>query len=574
MSNAEILVNIGLENRAIASTLMNATSSRSHTILSIYVETQKQKGDSREFDGNSGKRSRRKLMLVDLAGSERVRRSSSQGTRLAEAKSINSSLSALGNVIAALADLNGVIAVGHTHQHIPYRGSKLTKLLQDSLGGSASTALIATVGPAARNHGETLSTLQFAHRCMSVKGMHQLHVEGASDVDYISECVGLREELSFLEIELSRQQQISAAQVRVYDAAIRQLYGELALTRRIAASSKAEFPPHLGLGQENFDFDKLGVLIDQLSAAAVSFPLAEKESCNAAGMQEWRGLMEDDLSQRHGGTRTSHRDYTPENSATPGSAMKGFSQMRGVGGAGHASHIGVGIGKAYSDDVSIRSMEVARMRREDLNKRSSALSSLLPQIAGSVPNREAYFCSRLPSKVERTPLQRRELIPSTTNASSSEAIELHDHCGVHYEVMLPGRNSSLQSDGIAPSGSSQRIDDLQPRGGHINCSISSGEAIHEGKDVDGVEVCDLVDQIRSLSASQLALLNPAMREQVMAIRRLAESDADVADSRCDDRDKTNADTEWSSKSSDRPLYWQHRYRNYSVVECDYLSERD
>ena len=511
-------------------------------------------------------------MLVDLAGSERVRRSSSQGARLAEAKSINSSLSALGNVIAALADLNSVIAVGHTHQHIPYRGSKLTKLLQDSLGGSASTALIATVGPAARNHGETLSTLQFAHRCMSVKGMYQLHVEGASDVDYISECVGLREELSFLEIELSRQQQISAAQVRVYDTAIRQLYGELALTRRIAASSKAEFPPHLELGQDSFDFDKLGVLIDQLSAAAVSVPLEEKESCKAAGMQEWRGLMEDDLSQRNGGTRTSHRDYTPENSATPGSAVKDSSQMRGVGSAGRASHIG--IGKAYSDDVSIRSVEVARMQREDLNKRSNALSSLLPQTAGSVPNREAYFCSRPPSKVERAPLQRRELTPSMTNASSSEALELHDHCGVHYEVMLPRRNSSLQSDGIAPSGSSQSIDDLQPRGGHIKCFTSSREVITERKDVDGVEVCDLVDQIRSLSASQLALLNPAMREQVMAIRRLAGSDADVADPRCDDRDKTNADTEWSSKSSDRPLYWQHRYRNYSVVECDYLSERD
>ena len=573
MSNAEILVNIGLENRAIASTLMNATSSRSHTILSIYVETQKQKGDSQQFDGNSGKHSRRKLMLVDLAGSERVRRSSSQGARLAEAKSINSSLSALGNVIAALADLNGVIAVGQPHPHIPYRGSKLTKLLQDSLGGSASTALIATVGPAAKNHGETLSTLQFAHRCMSVKGMHQLHAEGASDVDYISECVGLREEVSFLEIELSRQQQISAAQVRVYDTAISQLYGELALARRIAASSKSEFAPQSELGQENFDFDKLGVLIDQLSAAAVSVPLVQKESCNAAGMQKWRGLMEEDSSQRHSGTRTSHCHYTPENSATPGSAMKGPSQMRGVGGA-HASHIG--ISKASSDDVSIQSVEVTRMHREDLNKRSNALFSLLPQIAESDPNREAYSCSRLPSKVEKTPLQRREHTPSITSASSSEALELHDHCGAHYAVMLPRRNSSLRSDGIAPSGSgsSQRIDELQPRDGHINCSTSSGEVIHEGKGVDGVEVCDLVDQIRSLSASQLALLNPAMREQVMAIRRLAESDADTADPRCDDRDKTNADTEWSSKSSDRPLYWQHRYRNYSVVECDYLSERD
>ena len=90
--------------------------------------------------------------MVDLAGSERVRRTVSKGTRLSEAKSINSSLSALGNVIAALAESNVT--------HIPYRDSKLTRLLQDSLGGTASTALIATVGPAAVNYGETVISCQ------------------------------------------------------------------------------------------------------------------------------------------------------------------------------------------------------------------------------------------------------------------------------------------------------------------------------------------------------------------------------------------------------------------------------
>ncbi len=77
----------------------------------------------------------------------------------AEAKSINTSLSALGNVIAALAEQP---AAGH----VPYRDSKLTKILHDSLGGTASTALIATVGPSRSNYAETLSTLQFASRCM------------------------------------------------------------------------------------------------------------------------------------------------------------------------------------------------------------------------------------------------------------------------------------------------------------------------------------------------------------------------------------------------------------------------
>lgn len=292
-------------------------------------------------------------MLVDLAGSERVRRSASQGARLAEAKSINSSLSALGNVIAALADLNGVMSVGHSHTHIPYRGSKLTKLLQDSLGGSASTALIATVGPAARNHGETLSTLQFAHRCMSVKGLQQQHVEGASDVDYMSECVGLREELSFLEIELSRQQQICAAQVRVYDAAIRQLYGELALTKRSTASAKVESPSAVDTGPDNFDFKKLGILIDHLSAAAVCVPLVEKDTpCHSlhplASLQECV-------------SRTSHRNYTPKDYFALGTSTAGPSHMNKSGGTKPASRIGM----AFPDDVALRGMEVTSMQRED-----------------------------------------------------------------------------------------------------------------------------------------------------------------------------------------------------------------
>jgi kinesin family protein 3/17 len=149
---------------------MNATSSRSHTVLTINIEqrvtTDVQAGAGgtapntpsprSHSSGNSSTVSRKpaqytktlrsKLLMVDLAGSERVRRTVSKGARLSEAKSINTSLSALGNVIAALAEANV--------SHIPYRDSKLTRLLQDSLGGTARTALIATVGPAAINYGE------------------------------------------------------------------------------------------------------------------------------------------------------------------------------------------------------------------------------------------------------------------------------------------------------------------------------------------------------------------------------------------------------------------------------------
>jgi hypothetical protein len=129
-NEAEALLNLGLENRALAPTLMNTTSSRSHTVLTVVVEQRGKNGDAAADGANGGRAAglsysrtlRGKLLLVDLAGSERVRRTTSKGARLSEAKSINTSLSALGNVIAALAD--------HKVSHVPFRDSKLTRLLQ------------------------------------------------------------------------------------------------------------------------------------------------------------------------------------------------------------------------------------------------------------------------------------------------------------------------------------------------------------------------------------------------------------------------------------------------------------
>jgi hypothetical protein len=204
---AEALINLGLENRAIAPTLMNATSSRSHIVLTINIE-QKLYGDGTTA---YSKTLRSKLLMVDLAGSERVRRTISKGTRLSEAKSINTSLSALGNVIVALAE---------NTSHIPYRDSKLTRLLQDSLGGTASTALIATIGPAAVNYGETLSTLLFAQRCMAVKITPIPHEE----VDYAEMCAKLQAQVNSMEGIWTEK---LVSQQEIYENTIRSLNQQL-----------------------------------------------------------------------------------------------------------------------------------------------------------------------------------------------------------------------------------------------------------------------------------------------------------------------------------------------------------
>jgi kinesin family protein 5 len=100
------------------------------------------------------------LYLADLAGSEKVSKTGAIGTRLDEAKTINKSLLALGNVIAALAS-------GKSRQHVPYRDSKLTRLLKNSFGGNSKTTLIITVTPHSWNAKETLSTLRFGDRSMT-----------------------------------------------------------------------------------------------------------------------------------------------------------------------------------------------------------------------------------------------------------------------------------------------------------------------------------------------------------------------------------------------------------------------
>ncbi|XP_041367083.1 kinesin-like protein KIF17 [Gigantopelta aegis] len=151
----------GWKNRATGATLMNADSSRSHSIFTISLEmaTTDEEGEDHIRAG--------KLNLVDLAGSERQAKTGSTGDRLKEATKINLSLSALGNVISALVDGKS--------KHIPYRDSKLTRLLQDSLGGNTKTMMVACLSPADNNYDETLSTLRYANRAKNIKNKPKIN---------------------------------------------------------------------------------------------------------------------------------------------------------------------------------------------------------------------------------------------------------------------------------------------------------------------------------------------------------------------------------------------------------------
>ncbi|KAL1535115.1 serine/threonine-protein kinase KIN2 [Salvia divinorum] len=165
-AEALLALSTGIANRAVGETQMNIASSRSHCIY-IYVICQEIRKERRHG----------KLILVDLAGSEKAEKTGAEGRVLEEAKTINRSLSALGNVISALSSPG-------RGSHIPYRDSKLTRILQDALGGNSQTALLCCCSPSPSNASETLSTLRFGARAQHIK--QSAHFNVKEDEDTIS----------------------------------------------------------------------------------------------------------------------------------------------------------------------------------------------------------------------------------------------------------------------------------------------------------------------------------------------------------------------------------------------------
>ena len=195
ISEVDKLLIDGKKHRSIGSTLMNQASSRSHSVFTIVVECCSEKKNGRIRVG--------KLNLVDLAGSERQAKTGAAGIRLKEATKINLSLSALGNVISALVDGKS--------KHIPYRDSKLTRILQDSLGGNTKTVMCANAGPADYNYDETLSTLRYANRAKNIKNKPKINEDPKDAMlrEYQDEISKLRNKLAAISGTNSSEEKLS-----------------------------------------------------------------------------------------------------------------------------------------------------------------------------------------------------------------------------------------------------------------------------------------------------------------------------------------------------------------------------
>lgn len=197
-------INEGLKQRAVSSTALNSVSSRSHSILIITI-TQILTDGSEMIS---------KLNMVDLAGSENVSKSEVQGINLIEAQSINKSLSALGNVIYALTEKG--------REHIPYRDSKLTYLLQDSLGGNSKTTIIATASPAKSCYYETIETLRFIKRAKNIDNTPKVNknesIEGLlKTIDSLNKRIKeLEENSKDTQIEIKDNEKCQCKQLKIY----------------------------------------------------------------------------------------------------------------------------------------------------------------------------------------------------------------------------------------------------------------------------------------------------------------------------------------------------------------------
>ncbi|KAK5616669.1 Kinesin-like protein kif21a [Crenichthys baileyi] len=204
-SEAEMMqcLKLGALSRTTASTQMNVQSSRSHAIFTIHLcqvrvcasDNQESENDNKVANENGEmdeyETLTAKFHFVDLAGSERLKRTGATGDRAKEGISINCGLLALGNVISALGDRS------KRSSHVPYRDSKLTRLLQDSLGGNSQTVMIACISPSDRDFMETLNTLKYANRARNIKNKVMVNQDKASQ-----QISALRTEIARLQMEL------------------------------------------------------------------------------------------------------------------------------------------------------------------------------------------------------------------------------------------------------------------------------------------------------------------------------------------------------------------------------------
>ncbi|XP_041022591.1 kinesin-like protein KIN-UC isoform X4 [Juglans microcarpa x Juglans regia] len=311
------LLQVGEGNRHAANTKMNTESSRSHAILMVHIRravnekvnfgiNSQEKGSISDlFDGKDIPIVRKsKLLIVDLAGSERIDKSGSEGVLLEEAKFINLSLSSLGKCINALAE---------NSPHIPTRDSKLTRLLRDSFGGTARTSLIITIGPSARHHAETASTIMFGQRAMRIVNT----VKVKEEFDYESLCRKLENQVDNLTADIERQQKLRDDDKYELEKQLRECRENFAEANKILVTrseqqqlEKATYQKVLADTTQMYE-KKISELIKQI----------EDERAQSESVEEQLDLMKKLLSENQKSIQNHHMENSRHQKALAGTTQ-------------------------------------------------------------------------------------------------------------------------------------------------------------------------------------------------------------------------------------------------------------
>ncbi|KAF9434297.1 Kinesin-like protein kif15, partial [Entomortierella beljakovae] len=267
----------GASNRHISATSMNRESSRSHTVLTLTIQSMTL------IDGINHIRESR-FNLVDLAGSERQKQANTEGMRLKEAGNINRSLLCLGSVINAL----GEIASGHS-RHVHYRDSRLTFLLKDSLGGNSNTFIVANVSPSALCYQESLSTLRFAQRAKMIRNKAIVNEDIQGNVNE------LRAEIQRLKADLSMKRIPGESE-------------DISTTHRLLietlAKLRTEQEEHIAMAQKGFMLDDACKAREkQIQSAQLIIKFKEsalasyRKGAASAALEAEKGALQEEISQ-------------------------------------------------------------------------------------------------------------------------------------------------------------------------------------------------------------------------------------------------------------------------------------
>lgn len=285
LEDLNALLDYGKKNRKVRKTNMNAESSRSHSILTINIETLTQ------MDGQQHVRTAR-LNLVDLAGSERVSKTGAEGEGFIEGVNINYELMVLGNCIAALTGKEG--------QHVPYRDSKLTMILKDSLGGNARTVMIAALGPASYNFMETMSTLRYAERAKKIENKPKVNMDpkDALLMKYKEELAALQAQLNGTPIQTADgnvvySQMSEEDRIAEMEAQLQRQRDKLENDTKMAKNEREKLEKELkqqakAISEERMKKEKYEERLNELKKYAVIGDLKKKTEQNEAQIEQYK----------------------------------------------------------------------------------------------------------------------------------------------------------------------------------------------------------------------------------------------------------------------------------------------